>query len=437
MVSVEQRVLAAFSDEKSDRIPIMDNALQIFPAMKTLVRFQVWPKFFQKQLIHLYYDLIQAAKENLGMAPLQRRETFLLKILPIDSLLTQFIASPTSPDVKHKIQSLKLYMEAACMLGLDLYSIPIFPSVNVIGTATRTLAGRTQKFLITDDYCLVTVDESGDIKGASVFHDDFLMQIKAHKKALDSIDFEQGLALYQELKKARGLLSRKKFSERIYFSLFLSGFFETWFAIFGFIENSMRDFFRQVFKENKTLKGPYIDLLRYKLKVYNEIIKRISEMGCHVVFLGEDCAIDSGPMIGDPIYKKYFAPLIKGFVDNCHKYDVKVILHTDGRFDSDGWKLLDTIVGTGIDALNPLQSNVTDIRAVRERYPDLCLTGMIDCTNLLQNGTPKEVHQEVARVIKQAGKRRIIVGSDNSIHSGVKIKNYLALSQAVRQYGRL
>jgi uroporphyrinogen-III decarboxylase len=63
--------------------------------------------------------------------------------------------------------------------------------------------------------------------------------------------------------------------------------------------------------------------------------------------------------------------------------------------------------------------------------------GNIDCVRLLSWGSEDEVRETVGTCIKKAGKGGgLICMSSNSIHSGVKPANYLAMVKAIKEYGR-
>lgn len=436
MVSPEERVLAALEFRETDRIPVFDIGLQLKPALNVMLNYHYFPAFLQRIIDRMYENVILSARRYLGFEPPTTKRPLTSRILPLNSLfkiLSGPLTSPTGP-LKQKVKSMSLYFESYCRLGVDAAAVQFYPSLNVIGQYIRE--GKT--YLLTEDYETFVLDTTGDLKGCGVvFEKDFRKQIAAHRKAIESFNIEENAQFYEMLCDARTIIFSKKFRERLCFPLMITGFFETWYSIFGYIKDALNKFFRQVFKEYRQgLKGPYLEFLRDKLTFYKKIIKRMADTSAKIIFIGEDFAMNSGPFIRNEIYGKYFAPLIKDFVDYAHKYDMRVVFHSDGRFDSDNWQELDTIVNTGIDALHPIQSDVNDIGEIRNRYPDLCLTGGIDCTNLLQQGTPKQVFKEVARIIKKTGKRGLMLGSDNSIHSGIKVKNYLALVQAVKTYGR-
>ena len=114
---------------------------------------------------------------------------------------------------------------------------------------------------------------------------------------------------------------------------------------------------------------------------------------------------------------------------------VPFIKHTDGNL----WLIMDMIVDTGIDALDPLEPIAgIDIGEMKEKYGNrIALAGNIDCTELLTRGTEKDVVEAVKETIAKAGVGGgYILASSNSIHPGVKPNNYRAMVEAAREYGR-
>jgi len=61
----------------------------------------------------------------------------------------------------------------------------------------------------------------------------------------------------------------------------------------------------------------------------------------------------------------------------------------------------------------------------------------VSCAFSLVSGTEEEVRQETKEVIRKAGRGGgLICMSSNSIHSGVKPANYLAMVKAIREFGQ-
>jgi uroporphyrinogen decarboxylase len=79
-----------------------------------------------------------------------------------------------------------------------------------------------------------------------------------------------------------------------------------------------------------------------------------------------------------------------------------------------------------------------DIGEAKQLFGDrVCLCGNVSCAYSLVSGTEEEVREETKEVIRKAGKcGGLICMSSNSIHSGVKPQNYLAMLKTIREYGK-
>ncbi len=157
--------------------------------------------------------------------------------------------------------------------------------------------------------------------------------------------------------------------------------------------------------------------------------------GADVIVISDDYAGNDAPFFSLAVFKEFILPRLKLMVDAVHEEGGIVVKHSDGNL----WSLLDLIVDTGVDALNPLEPLASmDIGEVKRRYgKKVCLIGNIDCGHLLPEGTEEEVEAAVRECIRKASPGGgHIISSSNSIHSSVKPENYLAMVQATRRYGR-
>ena len=106
--------------------------------------------------------------------------------------------------------------------------------------------------------------------------------------------------------------------------------------------------------------------------------------------------------------------------------------------DGNLWSILDMLVDSGIDCLDPIDPQAgMDLSAVKERIAGrIAIKGNVDCAHLMTFGTPDET-AEATRLALRAGMPGggYICSSSNSIHSGVKPENYLALMHTVRAEG--
>ena len=111
------------------------------------------------------------------------------------------------------------------------------------------------------------------------------------------------------------------------------------------------------------------------------------------------------------------------------------IKHTDGNL----WPILDDLVGTGLDGLDPLEPLAhMDIGEVKRAVGDrITLVGNVDCAELLPRGTEEEVVEAVKETIAKASPGGgHILASSNSLHPAVKPGNYRAMVQTARTFGQ-
>ena len=166
-----------------------------------------------------------------------------------------------------------------------------------------------------------------------------------------------------------------------------------------------------------------------------EFVRRAIKAGAEIVMLGDDYAYNSGPMISPKHFKEFLLPGLKKMVSVVHDAGAYCVKHTDGNI----MKIIDMIVETGIDGLNPIDPIAgMDIAEVKKKYGDrICIIGNIDCGELLTTGNQQQVIKAVKECISKASKGGgHILSSSNSIHSGVKPENFIALIEAARKYGK-
>ena len=112
-----------------------------------------------------------------------------------------------------------------------------------------------------------------------------------------------------------------------------------------------------------------------------------------------------------------------------------VIKHTDGNL----WPIIDMIVDSGIDCLDPIDPQAgMDLAEVKAKYGHrIALKGNVDCaqTDDLRHagGGRAEATSEALRKGMPGG--GFILSSSNSIHSGVKPENYLAMLRTLQEFG--
>ena len=176
-------------------------------------------------------------------------------------------------------------------------------------------------------------------------------------------------------------------------------------------------------------------LLDKVLAVNEKIVRNAIRAGADIIVAADDYASNKGPLMSPDTFKEFILPRLKKFVDAVHEEGGYIIKHTDGNI----WPLLDMMIDTGIDAINPIEPVAgMDISEVKQKYGDrICLVGNIDCGELLSNGSTEEVEAAVKEcILKASFNGGYIISSSNSIHSSVKPENYLAMLRATKKFGK-
>jgi len=177
------------------------------------------------------------------------------------------------------------------------------------------------------------------------------------------------------------------------------------------------------------------ELLEIIWQYKSRAIKNAIEVGADVIVTGDDYAGRIGPLMSPSHFREFILPYLKKTVDLIHSLGSYHIKHTDGNL----WKILDDIVDTGIDVLDPIEPMANmDIGEVKEKYGGrVSLAGNVDATSVLTRGSKEEVIEAVKETIAKASPGGgHIMASSNSIHPGVNPYNYKTMVEVTRQYGR-
>lgn len=176
-------------------------------------------------------------------------------------------------------------------------------------------------------------------------------------------------------------------------------------------------------------------LARLVIDYKKQVMERAIDLGADVVLTGDDYAHRTAPIMSPAHFKEFVLPYLQEMVDLARARGVPFIKHTDGNI----WPIIDMIVDTGIDALDPLEPIAgMDIGEVKQRYGDrIAVAGNVDCGELLSRGTPKDVVDAVKETLaKAAPGGGHILASSNSIHPAVNPENYRTMVEAGKRYGQ-
>jgi uroporphyrinogen decarboxylase len=164
------------------------------------------------------------------------------------------------------------------------------------------------------------------------------------------------------------------------------------------------------------------------------IVQRAIQAGAEVVILGDDYAGNNGPLMSPALFREFILPRLRRMIDLIHAEGALCIKHSDGNL----YPLLDMIVSAGPDGINPVEPVAgMELKVVKRLVGDkVCITGNIDCGQLLPHGTVEEVRAAVRQAIADAAAGGgYILTSSNSIHSSCNPRNFVAMVEACRAFG--
>ncbi|MCR4424626.1 MAG: hypothetical protein NUW23_00325, partial [Firmicutes bacterium] len=157
----------------------------------------------------------------------------------------------------------------------------------------------------------------------------------------------------------------------------------------------------------------------------------------HVIMLGDDLAMQDGPLFSLDSYRRLIKPRQKEINDFVRsRTNARIFFHCCGS----AYPFVEDLLDIGVDILNPIQvtaSNMDTVKLKRE-FGD-CLVfwgGGCDTQSVLQFGSPADVDQEVNRRIHDlAPGGGFVFNQVHCIQPDVPPKNICAMYAAVNKYG--
>jgi len=167
-------------------------------------------------------------------------------------------------------------------------------------------------------------------------------------------------------------------------------------------------------------------------KVNLEIIKRLAEAGVDIVFYMDDLGFKGRSIFSIKHFKEFILPYYKQIYQACKKNGMFVLQHSCGYID----KLLPHMVDAGLNGIQALEPAAgVDLAHLKETMGDrVAFLGGIDCSNIINFGTPKDVHEEVKRCIKAAAQGGGYFAGPSHNILNAPWENILALRAAIEKY---
>jgi uroporphyrinogen decarboxylase len=146
---------------------------------------------------------------------------------------------------------------------------------------------------------------------------------------------------------------------------------------------------------------------------------------------GDDLGFRSSTLLHPDEIRRHIIPQYKRVIDLVHSYGKPFLLHSCGKI----YDVMDDLIAAGIDAKHSNEDVIDTFDVWVSRYGDrIGNFGGIEMRIMTLN-TPEEVKAYVRKLLpKIEGRGGIAVGTGNQISSCTKPGNWIAMSEAVREW---
>lgn len=157
-----------------------------------------------------------------------------------------------------------------------------------------------------------------------------------------------------------------------------------------------------------------------------------------IIKFGDDLGTNQGALMPAETYHELFFPRHKAMCDYVKSHSgMKIMLHSCGSIDI----LLPDLIDAGFEIINPVQINARGMDPVhlkREYGRDVTFWGGgVDTQSVLNNGTPQQVKEQVARhleIFSEGG--GFVFNTVHNIMPDVPPENIVAMFDAVKEFSK-
>lgn len=148
-----------------------------------------------------------------------------------------------------------------------------------------------------------------------------------------------------------------------------------------------------------------------------------------MVGFAEDMSYNHGPMLSYSLFKEFLIPYYHEVIPNIKKYNVKVLVDSDGDITS----MIPWLFEAGIEGVYPLERQAgVDIVKIRQEYPEFLMLGGYD-KMVMQKGE-SEMVMEFERLLPVMKSGGYIPSVDHQTPPGVSLENYRIYINLFKKY---
>jgi uroporphyrinogen decarboxylase len=146
-------------------------------------------------------------------------------------------------------------------------------------------------------------------------------------------------------------------------------------------------------------------------------------------FFGNDFGTQRDLICSPARFDQFIMPWFVRFTEQAHAHGYQALLHSCGAIH----KVIGRLIDAGVDCLHPIQALADNMEAetlARDFGGRIAFMGGIDTQDLLVNGNPEKVKEDVRRVKKLLGPRLVVSPSHEAVLPNVPPANLEAMAEA-------
>lgn len=154
--------------------------------------------------------------------------------------------------------------------------------------------------------------------------------------------------------------------------------------------------------------------------------------GADTFFFGNDFGTQRGLILSPELFDRFVLPSMARLIGVAKRHGKRVLLHSCGSITD----VIPRLIDAGVDGLHPLQALAADMQAgylAREFGKHLAFVGGVDTQQLLVDGTPEQVRDEVLRLRDAFGPNYVVSPSHEALLPNVPVDNVAAMASAARE----
>jgi len=177
----------------------------------------------------------------------------------------------------------------------------------------------------------------------------------------------------------------------------------------------------------------FCELMSRSADYFAELVRRAIRAGVDMFYPADDFAFKNGLFVRPHIFEQIWRPHFDRILAPMREAGKPILFHSDGKIDA----AVEMLIEMGVDGVTPMDPSGIDYRDYKRRFGHrVTLHGNINITWPLVNGTPADVEKDVAEhmeALKPGG--RWIAGSSHSIVNYIPHENFIAMIDAIHEYG--